>query len=189
MKKALRYALLAVLILFIAIQFVPNDLPPSEARPPTDLLGTGEVPADIASMLSTSCYDCHSLETKYPWYYYVAPSSWLVAKDINEARDEMVLSEWTDLSRRTKIKTLENIKDEVLEGHMPLPVYTLIHWDARLTDEQRQRIADWTDTFQEAILNAPDPDEEEEEDEDEEEEDDEDEDEDAEEEEAEEQEN
>jgi hypothetical protein len=167
MKRVVRYTLLALGAVLIAIQFVPNDLPLQEDRPPTDLVGTGEVPAAISSILTTSCYDCHSVETKYPWYSHVAPSSWLVAKDITEGRDEMNLSEWGDLTQRKKIKVLENIKDEVLEGHMPLPMYTLIHWDARLSDEQRKQIADWCVQYQDVVLSQPDLEEDEEEEEEE----------------------
>lgn len=166
MKKVVRYTLLALGAVLVGIQFVPNELPNRGDRPPTDLVGTGEVPAAIASILTTSCYDCHSVETKYPWYSHVAPSSWLVAKDIAEGRDEMNLSQWGDLTQRKKIKVLENIKDEVLEGHMPLPIYTLIHWDARLTDAQRRQVADWCVQYQDVVLSQPDSEEDDEEEDD-----------------------
>ncbi|MBL7851116.1 MAG: heme-binding domain-containing protein, partial [Cyclobacteriaceae bacterium] len=163
MRTYLRYALFALVAGLVVVQFFPADLPPQEPRPTTDLLGTQEVPEPIVSILKTSCYDCHSVETRYPWYSKVAPVSWLVAKDVREGREEMNLSEWTDLAKRKKIKNLENIKDEVTEGHMPMPIYLVIHWDARLTDEQRKQIADWADSYQDQILNTPDPEEEEEE--------------------------
>lgn len=167
-RTYLRYALFAFVAGLVVLQFFAADLPPAEPPPSTDLIASQEVPEAIASILKTSCYDCHSVETRYPWYSHVAPVSWLVAKDVREGRDEMNLSEWTDLAKRKKIKNLENIKDEVLEGHMPMPIYVAIHWDAKLTDEQRKQIADWTDRYQDQILNSPDPEEEEDEEEDEE---------------------
>lgn len=162
-RTYLRYALFAVVAGLVVLQFFGANLPPQEPRPSTDLIGSNEVPDAIASILQTSCYDCHSVETRYPWYSRVAPVSWLVAKDVREGRDEMNLSEWTDLAKRKKIKNLENIKDEVLEGHMPMPIYLVVHWDAKLTDEQRKQIADWADLYQDQILNSPDPEEEEDE--------------------------
>ena len=163
----LRYALFALVAGLVVLQFFSADLPAQGPRPATDLIGSSEVPDAIASILQTSCYDCHSVETRYPWYSRVAPVSWLVAKDVREGREEMNLSNWTDLAKRKKIKNLENIKDEVLEGHMPLPIYLVIHWDAKLSDDQRKQIADWADSYQDQILSAPDAEEEDEEDEDE----------------------
>lgn len=158
-----------VVIVLIVIQFFRGELPEPQSRPATDLLATGEVPEPIASMLMTSCYDCHSVESKYPWYSQVAPTSWLVARDVREAREEMNLSEWTGLPKRKKIKTLENIKEEVGEGEMPLPIYLTIHWDAKLSAEQRKQIVDWASAYQDKILSQPEPDQDnEEEDEDEE---------------------
>jgi hypothetical protein len=162
--KILRYGAAVIAGIVIIIQFVPFDLPPASARPDNDLLGSGEVPEAIASVLKVSCYDCHSVETRYPWYSHVAPMSWLVAKDVREGREEMNLSEWKSIAARKKVKSLENIKEEVLEGHMPLPVYLTIHWDARLTGEQRKQIADWANSYQDKIINEPDPEEDEEED-------------------------
>lgn len=161
----LRYLVSGLVILLIIMQFFRGELPESQARPATDLLTTGEVPEQIASMLTTSCYDCHSVETKYPWYSQVAPTSWLVTRDVREAREEMNLSEWSSLPKRKKIKNLENIKDEVGEGHMPLPIYLAIHWDAKLTDEQRKQIVDWASSYQDKILSQPEPEEVEEDDE------------------------
>ncbi len=166
MAKILRYVLIGIGLLLVAMQLVPVELPAVEPRPATDLLAAGDVPESIASLLKTSCYDCHSVETTFPWYSRVAPSAWLVAKDVREAREELNFSTWTELPKRKKIKNLENIKDEVGEGHMPMPIYLVIHWDAKLSDEQRKQIVDWANTYQDKIMAEPEPEEEEEEEED-----------------------
>lgn len=152
-----------------ALQLIPAELPPQSRAPATDLLAAAEVPEAVASLLKTSCYDCHSVETRYPWYSHIAPVSWLVARDVRDGREELNLSGWSDLAKRKKVKNLENIKEEVLEEHMPMPIYLVIHWDARLTDAQRQQIADWANAYQDRIMQEPDPEEEDEEVEDEEE--------------------
>lgn len=164
-RTYLRYALFALVAGIVVLQFFSADLPLQEPRPSTDLIATNEVPEAVASILKTSCYDCHSVETNYPWYSHVAPVSWLVAKDVREGREELSFSDWTNLARRKKVSRLEDIKEVVVEEHMPLPVYLVIHWDAKLSEEQRKEIADWADNYQDQVLNAPDPEEEEEEEE------------------------
>ena len=80
MKKLQKYAVLALAAVFVAIQLVPvhRDNPPVAS----DL----DAPADVKSILRRACYDCHSNETRWPWYAYVAPVSWLVAHDVEEGR-------------------------------------------------------------------------------------------------------
>jgi hypothetical protein len=156
MKTYILYGAFALVAGLIVVQFFSADLPPQEPKPSTDLIGSNEVPEAIASLLKTSCYDCHSVETRYPWYSHVAPISWLVARDVREGRDELNFSDWSDLAKRKKIKSLESIKDEVLEEHMPMPIYLVLHWDAKLTDEQRKQIADWANSYQDQVLSAPD---------------------------------
>lgn len=159
MRRFIRLGLIGIALILVVLQLVPNELPEPGPAPATDLLGTGQVPETIASLLRTSCYDCHSMETRYPWYSKIAPSSWLLAKDVREAREELNFSDWTALPTRKKIKNLENIKDEVGKGDMPLPAYLFIHWDAKLTDEQRKQLVDWANTFQDQILSEPEPEE------------------------------
>lgn len=166
----LRYGLISVGVVLAVLQFVPSGLPSTEPPPSSDLLANAAVPETVRALLKTSCYDCHSVETRYPWYSHVAPVSWLVAKDVREGREELNFSDWTTLARRKKVTRLEDIKEMVLEGDMPMPIYTVMHPDARLTDEQRKLIADWASAFQDTIISEPDPAEEEEEEDDEEEE-------------------
>ena len=82
-----------------------------------------------------SCYSCHSNETDWPVYSYVAPMSWLVRADVDKARDELNFSDW-DESRGDADKAVESIED----GAMPLPRYTMIHRSARLTDAEAQHL-------------------------------------------------
>ena len=167
MGRVLRFGLYFLGAVFLLIQFVSADRPPSSPRPNTDLLGSGQVPGVIASMLKTSCYDCHSVETIYPWYSYVAPVSWLVAEDVRHGRDELNLSNWQELTTRRKVRYLDDIKEVIQEGDMPLPKYLRMHADAKLTDEQRRQIVQWAAAFQQQIMNEPEPDDEDDDEEDE----------------------
>lgn len=148
-KRIVLYVILAIIIL---IQFIPAGRPELKTTHENDLLYNNEIPEEIAGMLRASCYDCHSYEVKYPWYSYVAPVSWLVARDIKEGVKELNFSEWESQSKMDKAKNLDEMIDEINEGEMPMPIYTIIHRNAKLTEEQKQQLADWADGFAESLF-------------------------------------
>ena len=116
----------------------PRTNPP--VTPGHDLMAANPPPPAIAAMLHAACYDCHSDETKWPWYSHVAPVSWLVAGDVKDGRERMNFSEWPrDLPERAA-KRLERISEEVGYKDMPPAKYTLLHPEARLTPAQRQQL-------------------------------------------------
>lgn len=142
-KKSLKFIFGGLLALFIILQFMPNQLPENAASTPTDIIASGTVDAAVGDILRTACYDCHSNQSRYPWYAHVAPVSWLVAHDVAEGREELNFSTWTTYETRRKQRKTEEIAEEVEEGHMPLPIYTTLHADARLTPEQQQQLLAW----------------------------------------------
>ena len=153
MKRVFKIVALVIGISFVVIQFIPNNLPEVKQNNPNDLLLSGYVNEEVSIILKTSCYDCHSNQTKLPWYSHVAPVSWLVANDINEGREELNFSEWTTYPKRKLIKKLEEMGEEVDEGEMPLEIYTVIHGDAKLSSEQRKLLVEWTQQETKRILN------------------------------------
>ncbi|MEP2026185.1 heme-binding domain-containing protein, partial [Reichenbachiella sp.] len=94
-------------------------------------------------IIKTSCYDCHSYHTKYPWYTNVAPLSWWIGDHIEEGREHFNLSEWGAYSEKKALHKLEEFYEEVEEGEMPLTSYTLIHGEASLSDEQVKKLVTW----------------------------------------------
>ena len=148
MKKLL-IILAAILIL---IQFIPANLPDTSNNNPDDLLLSTKVPADVAKMLKTSCYDCHSNETVYPWYSYVAPISFLVSRDTREGRKKLNLSDWKNLSKVKKAKYLDEIIDEVTEGDMPMVIYPITHPDAKLSEKDRESISTWAENYADSLF-------------------------------------
>ncbi len=151
MKKGKVFGLIIVFLL-VLIQFVPTGLPDTIAENENDLLYNNQIPEQVAVILKTSCYDCHSNETNYPWYSYVAPVSWLVGKDIREGREELNFSEWESLSKIDKAKHLDNIIDEVSDGDMPMNIYTIIHTDAKLSSEEIEQLANWAEDYAESLF-------------------------------------
>ena len=132
LRRLLPFVLGALVVVFVAIQFVPYGRPtpnPDVRREPRwDSPRTRELAA-------RACFDCHSNQTRYPWYSYVAPASWLVNKDIVEARSKMNFSEW-DLIQREALQAGEQIE----KGDMPLPVYVPLHPEAWLSAEEKEAL-------------------------------------------------
>jgi hypothetical protein len=152
MKKIILISLGIIVILLIIIQFVPGQFPATSFDNKDDLLLHINTDKEVAEILRTSCYDCHSNETNYPWYSYVAPVKWLVIRDINNGRQELNFSDWNTLDKREQVRLLGNISDEVTDEFMPLPIYTVIHRDARLSGEEKEIISRWTESMTEQIF-------------------------------------
>jgi hypothetical protein len=147
-------------LVFLGIQFVPNQLPAVEMNNPGDIIQIGIVSQEVSGLLKTSCYSCHSNETIYPWYSYVAPSSWLVAKDVREGREELNFSTWQENDMIKKLGFLDDISSEVGEGRMPMEIYTFMHPSAKLTDEQRELIVTWAEDSMDVVVEEEEEDEE-----------------------------
>jgi hypothetical protein len=152
MNKILKWIFGALVVAFVSLQLTN----PARTNPPviSDLMATNPPPPAIAAMLHAACYDCHSYETKWPWYSHVAPASWLVVSDVNDGRKNLNLSEWPAGEPKRAAKRLENMSEKIGYGEMPLKKYTMIHADARLTDSQRKELTGWLDA-EAARLKSP----------------------------------
>lgn len=150
--KILKITIWVVLALFVILQFIPNTYPEVVESNEHDLILSGIVPDEIEQILKTSCYDCHSNETIYPWYAYIAPVSWLVVRDVKNGRSDLNFSEWDNLKARDKIKLLDEIAEEVGDGNMPMPIYTITHGEASLDESQKQILVEWTEEMMNEIM-------------------------------------
>ena len=135
--------LLILIALLIAIQFYPvnRDNPTVTA----DFSGD---PA-VKQILVQSCYDCHSNQTKWPWYSHIAPVSWLVVSDAHEGREKINFSEWGTYSAEDQADAKKEIRKEVEKGEMPLEIYLWMHSKAKLTDLQKADLLRWTQSMPE----------------------------------------
>jgi hypothetical protein len=134
---------LAVAAAVVVAQLVPV----SRTNPPVE--AEIVVVPEVRALLRRACWDCHSHETVWPWYAWVAPVSWLVAHDVNHAREELDFSRFEAYEPKKQQKKLGEIGEEVEEGHMPLWYYVLLHPEARLGNEERRRLIAWTGAEQE----------------------------------------
>jgi hypothetical protein len=136
-RRVLIWVLGTVGVLFLAIQFVPVD----RSNPAIET----EVPAsaEVRSVLKRACYDCHSNEVVYPWYSYVAPVSWLVAKDVREGREKLNFSAWNRMSAEDQAEGPKESWEKVQEGEMPLWFYLPLHPSANLTPADKALLQAW----------------------------------------------
>lgn len=159
-----KYLGLLLLLLFIGIQFVPNELPEVSLDNPDDLIQSGLVSGEVAGLLKSACYDCHSNETKYPWYSHIAPTSWLVSKDVREGREALNFSDWQKSEMMQQLGMLDDVAEEVDEKRMPMDIYIKMHASAKLTDDQRTLIVAWAEETMDMLVEEEEEDWEEEDD-------------------------
>ncbi len=130
--RVVRWAAGIGLVVFVALQFVPYGW--GHPNPPV----TQDAPwpdAESERIARQSCYACHSNETDWPAYSYVAPMSWLVRSDVERGRDELNFSTWDRDDGEA-----EDAAEVIVEGEMPPDRYTMIHRGATLTDEETERL-------------------------------------------------
>jgi len=149
MKKKILIALVAI---FVIMQFVPANLPEVSDDITNDLIANNDIPIEVENILRNTCYDCHSNQTVYPWYSYVAPVKFLISRDTEEGREHVNFSEWETLSKMDKAEVLDELMEEVEEGEMPMKIYPLTHPEARLSDSDVETLLAWADEFAEALF-------------------------------------
>ena len=132
-----------LLIAFIGIQFLPKQINQSQTTLKADFLVVNKVPANIKNKLQASCYDCHSNNTRYPWYNKIQPAAMSLANHVKDGKKELNFSEWDSLSVRQKKSKLKAIVNQIRDDEMPLNSYTIIHKDATFTKAEKQEIIEW----------------------------------------------
>jgi hypothetical protein len=101
------------------------------------------VPANVKTILDKACMDCHSNNTRYPWYAAIQPLAWWLADHVKDGKKHLNFDEYTQRSLRYQYHKMEETVEMVKEEEMPLPSYTWTHTDARLSNEERVAITGW----------------------------------------------
>lgn len=155
MKKKLKYLGIFLLALLIISQFfhpeknLSNDMT-------NDISKKFRVPDTIHQILKTSCYDCHSNLTIYPWYAEVQPIAWWLQDHVNEGKQELNFNEFSSYRTFRQYHKLEKISDELEDHEMPLTSYTLIHRNAKLTEPQLELLKNWANSLHDSLkANSP----------------------------------
>jgi len=153
MSKTL-WVLVIVVVLLVVAQVVRPDMTLPNSDPAHSIERAVPVSPEVDAILKRSCYDCHSSKTRWPWYAKVAPSSWLLARDVREARKELSFSEFATYTPRKQYRKLEEACDQVKEGDMPLWFYLPLHPAAKLSDADKQALCAWTQQTRAQIVAA-----------------------------------
>jgi len=145
---------MGLLVALVIIQFFKPARNISSEKSPNDITNKYAVPASVQEILKTSCYDCHSNNTVYPWYANIQPVAWWLADHVNEGKNELNFSEFLTYSPKKAHHKLEEVNEMVKEGEMPLQSYTIIHQNAKLSEPQKLEIATWADGLMKEIALA-----------------------------------
>lgn len=143
--------LLALLLVFIAIQFIRPTKNKSGQVLPKDITKTVNVPDKIQVIFKNTCYDCHSNNTRYPWYVNIQPMGWIMASHIKNGKADLNFSEFGAYSKRKQGNKLRAIATSIKDGSMPLSSYTIMHTDAKLTEENKNLIIDWASKTKDSL--------------------------------------
>ena len=148
----IKKTLLIIGILFIVIQLIqPTRNNDNWKVLPSDITKVYVVPDSILDIFKNSCYDCHSNNTRYPWYSYIQPGGWWLAHHIKQGKLDLNFSEFGDYTKRKQQNKLRAIMSSVDSGSMPIPAYTILHSDAKLTKAQKTLINDWVNNLKDSL--------------------------------------
>ena len=139
----LKKIFLVLVVIFVLIQLYRPEKNTSSETLPTDFLVVTKANKTVASMIKTSCYDCHSNNTNYAWHTEIAPISWWIAHHVEEAKEELNFSEWGSFSDKRKAKKIKEMIEELEEREMPLKTYLPMHPEAKLSDNQLNELLTW----------------------------------------------
>ncbi len=152
MKRKLYIILGLILLSFIVIQFFPPEKNYLEPTSDDIFHQLKDIDEPVKELITNSCYDCHSNQTKYPFYARIAPISWYIDNHISEGKEKLNFSDWGNYSKRDKISALVEICDVLSDGSMPLKSYIRLHKTARMDEFQIEAICDWADAEAKRII-------------------------------------
>ncbi len=142
--KVLRYGSILLLLILVGIQLVRPERTNPAVDPSRRLTAIHTVPPEAAAVLGRGCRDCHSNETRWPWYSHVAPVSWFVIDHVTHGRSHFNYSDWAKYDANQTKELLTNACSLAREREMPLTSYLLMHRAARLSDADIETLCKWT---------------------------------------------
>lgn len=141
MKKIIKLIAIALLVILVIIQFVRPDKNEAGYESIAYFEKETKPSVEIQTILKENCYDCHSNQTIYPWYSEIAPISYWLNDHVEEGKEHFNVSDWKNYSLKKKDHKLEELVEEVEEGHMPLSSYTWMH--GNLDQKEKEIMIQW----------------------------------------------
>jgi hypothetical protein len=145
MVRILKLVGLGIIVLLIVLQFFKPEANNTLLDPEQDMLSVLSPQDSLAKLIRESCYDCHSNQTNYPWYSRISPVSLYLNRHIVKGKEEMNFSVYGALDKADKIGFFADFCEVMDAGTMPLQSYMLLHKDARLTQEEREALCNWSE--------------------------------------------
>ena len=130
-RRIISVAAAIIVVGFLVIQVIPVT---GRTNPPVKSQLQWASPEGEA-LARAACFDCHSNETTWPWYSYIAPISWLTVRDVQEGREKLNFSDVYSAEFE-----VDEMVEQVERGEMPPRSYLITHSDARLSDQQKQTL-------------------------------------------------
>jgi len=141
MKRILKILGYVLVITLIVMQFFRPDKNEGGYESISNFEKDTRVSDEVLSILKKNCFDCHTNQTRYPWYAEVAPISYWLNDHIINGKKHFNMSEWNAYSEKKKSKKMDELIEEVKEGEMPLNFYTWIH--GSITEEEKDILVQW----------------------------------------------
>ncbi|KGL58438.1 MULTISPECIES: heme-binding domain-containing protein [unclassified Polaribacter] len=138
--KKLGYFLLFV---FIIAQFFRPEKNEGDLASVDSFIAETNPPENVKNIFETTCYDCHSSKTAYPWYNNITPVNYWLASHVKDGKKHLNFSKWNEYSLKKKEHKMDELYEEVAEGEMPLNSYTWTHSEANLSQEQVDAVVTW----------------------------------------------
>jgi len=149
--KIVKKILIGLLVVLIIIQFIRPEKNQSDTKTAADITAMYPPDAATASLMDKACNDCHTNNTKYPWYSNFQPVAWWLNDHVQDGKKHLNFSEFGTYRLRKQYHKMEEVIEQVKEGEMPLNSYTWTHGDARLTAEQRAQITGWAQSVMDSM--------------------------------------
>ncbi|MBU3010194.1 heme-binding domain-containing protein [Polaribacter vadi] len=141
--KIIKKIMLVLLLIFIVAQFFGPEKNEGNIDTVNAFIAETNPPEKVLDILKTSCFDCHSAKTSYPWYNNITPVNYWLADHVNDGKKHLDFSKWNTYSLKKKEHKMDELYEEVEKGEMPLDSYTWTHSEANLTQEQINAIVTW----------------------------------------------
>lgn len=148
--------IIIILVFIVVIQFIKPEKNQSLKTQVNNIERKFNIPSNTATILKSTCYDCHSNNTSYPWYANIQPVAWWLDHHIDDGKKHLNFDEFLTYSLKKQDHKLEELIESQTDQWMPLESYTLIHKDAHLTDEQRKSLITWAEGIRNKIQAEPD---------------------------------
>ncbi len=149
--KFFQIFLLVFTVALVAIQLVHTPRNENSRLNSDDIFILHPAPEAVRVAVQEACYDCHSNNTRYPWYESIQPVAWWLGRHVEEGKEHLNLSEFGRYSATRAARKLEQAQEEIDGDTMPLSSYRLAHPKSRLSKDQKKQILDWLDALETQI--------------------------------------